>query len=197
MNTRKTKVVDNLVNKIYRNAAPLLVGEACLYTVVGVLMLMKPMAVLNMFAFVIGLGLILFGLYRVSMVFVSNIGAGVGFFDVFVGLMTLVLGLVFCIFPGGAAISLIYAFMVLFLLNALRILAFAINMARAGFGHYYIEIGTAIVMICLAVALCFVPDVVGGALVWALAVYLLVYAAADVYMLVKLLRLRRLTRRGN
>ena len=125
----KTKVIDNLVSKFYHNVAPLLLGEACLYTVVGVLMLMKPMAVLNMFAFVIGLGLILFGLYRVSMVFVSNIGAGVGFFDVFVGLMTLVLGLVFCIFPGGAAISLIYAFMVLFLVNAHRMLAFA-NLPR-------------------------------------------------------------------
>lgn len=191
----KKKLIDNLVNKIYRNAAPLLVGEACLYGTVGVLMLLRPIAFLGALTFVIGAGLILFGLYRISMVFVSNIGAGVGFFDVFVGLMTLVLGIVFCIFPNGAAIGVIYVFLILFLLNALRLLAFSVNMARAGFGHYYFDMGLAVVMICLVVALLFVPNLVGGAFMWALAVYLLVYAALDIYMLVKLLRLRVIARR--
>ena len=186
------KILDNLVNKIYRNAAPLLIGEACLYFVVGVLMLWHPIAALNALTFVIGAGLILFGLYRVSMVFVSNIGATVGFFDVFVGLMTFVLGIVFCIFPSGAATGVIYVFLILFLLNALRLLAFSVNMARAGFGHYYFDMGVAIAMVCLVIALLFVPNLVAGAVVWALAIYLLIYAVLDVYMLIKLLRLRAL-----
>jgi uncharacterized membrane protein HdeD (DUF308 family) len=186
----KKKIIDNLINKIYRNAAPLLVGEACLYTVVGILMLIRPLAVLNALTFVVGAGLVLFGLYRISMVFVSNIGATVGFFDVFVGLMTLALGIVFCIFPNGAATGIIYVFLILFLLNALRLLAFSVNMARAGFGHYYFDMGLAIVMVCLVIALLFVPNLVGGAFMWALGLYLLIYAALDVYMFIKLLRLR-------
>ena len=194
-NMQKKKILDTLVNKIYRNAAPLLVGEACLYTVVGIWMLARPMMVLNALTFVIGAGLILFGLYRVSMVFVSNIGASVGFFDVFVGLMTLVLGMVFCIYPTGAATGIIYVFLILFLLNALRLLAFSVNMARAGFGHYYVDMIMAIVMICLVIALLFVPNLVGGAFIWALGIYLLIYAVLDVYMLVKLLRLRGAVRR--
>ncbi|MBO4683274.1 MAG: DUF308 domain-containing protein [Alphaproteobacteria bacterium] len=188
------KLLDNLVNKIYRNAAPLLVGEACLYGVIGVLMLVRPITMLSALTFAIGAGLIVFGLYRVGMVFVSNIGASVGFFDVFVGLMTLVLGLIFCIFPSGAATGIIYVFLILFLLNALRVLAFSVNMARAGFGHYYFDMWMAIVMLCLVVALLFVPNLVGGALVWLLGLYLLIYAVLDVYMLVKLLRLRALAR---
>ena len=154
-------------------------------------MLIKPVEILSAVTFVIGGVLVLFGLYRVSMVFVSNLGLGVGSFDVFFGLVTLILGVVFLVYPRDAMIGIIYVFVVLFLLNALRMLFFAINMARIGFGHYIIDILVSILMICLSVVLLFIPNVAVGIMVFFLAVILALYAAADVYMFVKLYRLRR------
>lgn len=188
---KQRKLLDKLVNKVYRNAAPLLISEAALFIVVGVLMLVNPIIFLGAFTFVVGIGLILFGLYRVSIVFVSNLGASVGFFDVFVGLVTLGLGLVFCVYPQNSAVGMIYVFVALFLVNALRMFAFAINMARVRVGHYVVDMLISGGMVVLAVALLFVPSVAGGALVWAVAIYLLIYAGVDLYMFIKLLRLRR------
>ena len=193
MNKNNTKVAKfgALVNKLYHNTAPLLLIEAILFAVMSILMLIKPVEILSAVTFVIGGILVLFGLYRVSMVFVSNVGLGVGSFDVFFGLVTLILGIVFLIYPRDAMIGIIYVFVVLFLLNALRMLFFAINMARIGFGHYIIDILVSILMICLSVVLLFIPNVAVGIMVFFLAVILALYAAADVYMFVKLYRLRR------
>lgn len=193
MNKTNTKVAKfgALVNKMYHNTAPLLLVEAILFAIMSILMLIKPVEILSAVTFVIGGVLVLFGLYRVSMVFVSNLGLGVGSFDVFFGLVTLILGVVFLVYPRDAMIGIIYVFVVLFLLNALRMLFFAINMARIGFGHYIIDILVSILMICLSVVLLFIPNVAVGIMVFFLAVILALYAAADVYMFVKLYRLRR------
>lgn len=193
MNKTNTKVAKfgALVNKMYHNTAPLLLIEAILFAIMSILMLIKPVEILSAVTFVIGGVLVLFGLYRVSMVFVSNLGLGVGSFDVFFGLVTLILGVVFLVYPRDAMIGIIYVFVVLFLLNALRMLFFAINMARIGFGHYIIDILVSILMICLSVVLLFIPNVAVGIMVFFLAVILALYAAADVYMFVKLYRLRR------
>lgn len=185
--TRKGALI---VNRIYKNTAPLLVGEAILFTVVAILMMIRPIEIMTAVTFIIGGVLILFGLYRVSMVFAYNSGFGIGSFDVFFGLVTLILGIVFCVYPRGATIGVVYVFVVLFLMNALRLLFFSINMARLGFGQYMIDLIGAIVMIVLSVVLVFLPNLAIGVLVWFLAIYLLLYAAADVYMFIKLLRLR-------
>lgn len=179
-----------LVNRIYKNTAPLLIGEAILFIVVAILMMVKPVEIMTAVTFVVGAVLILFGLYRVSMVFASNMGFGIGSFDMFFGLVTLILGIVFCAYPRGATIGMVYVFVVLFLMNALRLLFFSINMARLGFGQYKIDLIGAVVMILLSVVLLFLPNLAIGVLIWFLAVYLLLYAVADVYMFVKLLRLR-------
>ncbi|MBO4480794.1 MAG: DUF308 domain-containing protein [Alphaproteobacteria bacterium] len=195
--TREEKIgkFGGLVNKIYHNTAPLLMGEAAVFIIMAILMMLKPVEVLSVITFAIGAFLILFGLYRISMVFVSNLGLGVGSFDVFFGLVTLILGFVFCIYPGGATVGIVYVFIVMFLLSALKMLFFAINMARVGFGHYFADLITAIVMICLSLLLLFIPNLAMGIIVWCLAVYLLLYAAADVYMFLKLFQLRRLVRK--
>ncbi len=179
-----------IVNRVYKNTAPLLIGEAILFVVVAILMMVKPVEIMTAVTFVVGAVLILFGLYRVSMVFASNMGIGIGSFDMFFGLVTLVLGIVFCAYPRGATIGMVYVFVVLFLMNALRLLFFSINMARLGFGQYKIDLIGAVVMILLSVVLLFLPNLAIGVLIWFLAVYLLLYAVADVYMFVKLLRLR-------
>ncbi len=193
MNKNNTKVAKfgALVNKLYHNTGPMLLVEAVLFAIMSVLMLIHPVEILSAVTFVIGCFLVLFGLYRVSMVFVSNLGLGVGSFDVFFGLVTLILGIVFLVYPRDAMIGIIYVFVVLFLLNALRMLFFAINMARVGFGHYMIDILVSILMICLSVILLFIPNVAVGIMVFFLAMILALYAVADVYMFWKLYRLRR------
>lgn len=193
MNKNNTKVAKfgALVNKLYHNTGPMLLVEAVLFAIMSVLMLIHPVEILSAVTFVIGCFLVLFGLYRVSMVFVSNLGLGVGSFDVFFGLVTLILGIVFLVYPRDAMIGIIYVFVVLFLLNALRMLFFAINMARVGFGHYMIDILVSILMICLSVVLLFIPNVAVGIIVFFLAMILALYAVADVYMFWKLYRLRR------
>ncbi len=190
----KIKKFGGLVNRIYRNTAPLFVLEAILFTIIALFLLIKPVEVLNAISLVVGGGLVLFGLYRVSMVFVSNLGFGVGAFDVFFGLVSMILGIVFLVYPHGATIGIIYIFVLMFLLNALRLLFFAINMTRIRFGHYLIDLIGAIAMVCLSVVLLFLPNLALGVVVFCLAIYLLLYATGDIYMFIKLLHLRRAVR---
>jgi len=193
--SRRQKIGE-VIKRIYRNTAPLLVGEAILFTVAGILMLMRPIEFLGMLTFIIGAGLVVFGLYRVSMVFVSNLGFSVSAYDVFFGLVTLILGVVFCVYPNDAAVGLIYVFVVLFLLNALRMLFFAINMLRIGFGYYRVDLIASIIMLVLSGGLLVFPEIAGAIMVVCLAVYLFVYAAIDVYMFLKLLNLHHQIRAG-
>jgi uncharacterized membrane protein HdeD (DUF308 family) len=181
----------HLIDNIYRNMVPLLLGEALLFTVVAFFLMMRPIEVLNAMTFVIGGVFIVFGLYRISMVFVSNLGFGIGAFDVFFGFVTMVLGIVFCVYPRGATMGMIYVFIVMFLLIALRMLFFALNMIRIGFEHYWIDMWGAVGMTAISVILLFLPNLAAGILVWCVAIYLLLYAVSDVYMFFKLLRLRR------
>ncbi len=190
----KKQNLTRLANQVYRNTAPLLLGESLLFVAVAILLLIRPVEMLSAITFVVGLGLVLFGLYRVSMVFVSNQGFTAGTFDVFFGLVTFVLGVVFCVYPHGATVGMIYIFVVLFMLNALRMLFFSINMARVGFRHSRADIVVSIVFLILSALLLFMPNLAIGVLVWFLAAYMLLYAAADVYMFIKLLRLRRTVR---
>lgn len=188
---KKSIKIAELIDRLYRNTAPLLVGEALVFGIVAILMLVRPIEVMNALTFVVGVALVVFGLYRVSMVFVSELGFSIGTFDVFFGLVTMILGIVFCVYPEGAATSVIYIFIVLFFLNALRLLLFAINMARMGLRRYWIELTVAFVMILLSGWLFFVPNLAKEILIWYLAIYLLVYAVADVHMFLRLLWLRR------
>lgn len=187
--SRRQKIGE-VIKRIYRNTAPLLVGEAILFIIAGVLMLVWPIEFLSVVTFVIGAALVMFGLYRVSMVFVSNLGFGISVYDVFLGLVTLILGVVFCVYPNDAAMGIIYVFVVLFLLNALRMLFFAINMLRIGFGYYRVDLIASIIMLILSCGLLVFPGIAGAVMVVCLAVYLFVYAAIDIYMFLKLLNLR-------
>ena len=193
--SRREKIGE-VIKRIYRNTAPLLVGEAILFTVAGILMLVRPIEFLSVLTFIIGAALVVFGLYRVSMVFVSNLGFSIGTYDVFFGLVTLILGVVFCVYPHDAAVVLIYVFAVLFLLNALRMLFFAINMVRIGFGYDRVDLIAAGIMVVLSALMLIFPTITGGFLVVCLAIFLLLYAAIDVYMFLKLLNLHHQIRAG-
>lgn len=189
--SKERKKVADFINRVYKNSAPLLIGEAVLFLVSGLLMMFNPIEFLSSVTFIIGGVLILFGLYRVGRAFISSHGAGVWTFDVFLGLLGIVLGIVFCVYPYAATIGVMYIFVVLFLMNALRLMFFSINMLRMRFGHYWIDFFVSLGLILLAVTLLLLPNLAIGVLVWVLAVYLLMYAAADVYMFVKLSKIKR------
>ena len=189
---RNTSVIAESIKKLYNKSAPLLVCEALLFGVAAVLMFFKPVAFLAILTFIIGGALVLFGLYRTIAGFITTRDFGAGWFDVLFGLLNVVIGVLFCIYPVGSMISLTYIFVILFMFKALRALIFAINMTRARFGYYWFDLIMSIILIVLAVVLLVYPLAGAVAVVYYLAVTLLLYAAADVYMFIELLRLKKL-----
>ena len=180
------------IKRLYNQSAPLLICESLLFVVAAILMVFKPVAILTALTFVIGVGLILFGLYRTIAGFIVSHDMGGGWFDVVFGLVNVVLGVLFCIYPVGSVISLVYIFVLLFLFKSLRALIFSINMIRTKFGHYWFDLIVSLILIALAVFLLFYPIAGAVVMIYYLAVTLLLYAAADIYMYFELLKLKRL-----
>lgn len=181
------------VKRLYNKSAPLLICEALLFGIAAILMVVKPVAILTALTLVIGIALILFGLYRTIAGFVVSRDVGGGWVDVLFGLVNIVLGVLFCIYPVGSIISLIYIFIVLFLFKSLRALIFSVNMIRAKFGHYWFDLIMSVILIALAIFLMVYPMAGAVVMVYYLAAVLLLYAAADVYMYIEILRLKKLT----
>lgn len=179
------------VQRLYNRSAPLLICEALLFAFAAVMIIIKPVAILTALTFVIGVGLILFGLYRTIAGFVVSRNIGGGWVDVLFGLVNVILGVLFCVYPVGSMISLVYIFVILFLFKALRALVFAINMARAKFGHYVFDLIMAIILVALAVFLLFYPVAGAVAMIYYLAITLILYAAADIYMYIELRKLKK------
>ena len=179
------------VQRLYDKSAPLLIAEALLFGAAGVLMLVRPIGFLTAITFMVGVGLVLFGLYRTIAGFVSSRGYGGGWLDVVFGIMGVVIGILFCVYPVGSIISLVYVFVLLFLFNAIRVLVFAVNMVRARFGHYVFNLIMAIILVVLAILLLVWPMAGAVAMVIWLAITLLMYAAADIYMYIELRRLKK------
>lgn len=180
------------INRMYRRGAPLLIGEALLFVAAAAILFIKPILVLTVFTYIIGFALLIFGLYRMISGFVAtndNAGGGI---DVVFGLINIVLGILFVVYPAGSLVSVAYIFVVLFFFKALRVLVFAINLVRARFGHYFIILTVALALFALAVALFFFPLGTFIAMSYYLAVLLIVYAIADIYMFVELSKLRQL-----
>ena len=180
------------VQRLYERNAMLLIAEGVLLAFVGGVMLWRPVELLTLVTFVLGGILILFGLYRVISGFVVSRGVWGGWLDVLVGLIYIVIGVLFCAYPLGSVIGVVYLFVVLFLFKALRTLFFAINMARVRFGHYVFNLVVSIVLVVASVSLLFWPVAGAVALVVYMAITLIMYAVADVYMFFELRRLRRL-----
>ena len=180
------------VKRLYNKSAPLLICEALLFGVAAILMVIKPVAVLTALTFVVGIALVLFGLYRTIAGFVVSRDAGGGWFDVVFGLLTVVLGVLFCIYPVGSVAAVVYIFVALFALRAILSLIFSINMIRARVGYYWFDLIMSIILIALAVLLLFYPVAGAVVMVYYLAITLLLYAAADVFMSIEILRLKKL-----
>ena len=181
----------NMVNGVFKNVLPLLFVEALVFTVTAIMMIFNPTGMLTAATFVVGAFLIVFGMYRIGISFINSGNKLSGSMDSFLGILSVVLGIVFCIYPHGVAMGVVYIFVVLFLLNALRLLFFSYNLARIKYGHYVFDLVFSGALVLIAAALLLAPNLAGGILVLLLAIYLLMYAAADVYMFVKLVRLKR------
>lgn len=190
-NRRRIDPMVTYIQNLYNSSAPLLICEGILLGIAAVLMVFRPIAMLTMMTFVVGIALILFGLFRTVAGLTVSRGAGGGWLDVIFGLINVVLGVLFCAFPTGSFIGVVYIFIALFLFKAVKALVFAINMARARVGHYVMDIIFAVVLILLAIALLFFPMVGAITLIYFMALTLLLYAAADIYMFIELLHLKR------
>lgn len=180
------------IKRLYNKSAPLLICEALLFGAAAVLMFIKPVSFLAVLTFIVGCALIVFGLYRTIAGFMTSRDFGGGWFDVLFGLINVVLGILFCIYPVGSMLSLSYIFIILFMFKALRALIFAINMVRARFGHYWVDLIMAIILVGITVFLLFFPVIGAVAVVYYLAVALILYALADIYMYIELLRLKKI-----
>ena len=180
------------INRMYRKSASLLIGEAVLFIATAAVLFFKPVLVLTIFTYIIGAALLLFGLYRMASGFMYNADMGGGGIDVVFGLINIVLGILFIVYPSGSLVSVAYICVILFFFKALRVLIFAINLARARFGHYVITLIGGIALFALAVALFFFPLGAFIAMTYYLAGLLLVYAFADIYMFVELGKLKQI-----
>lgn len=189
---KENQSIAAMVRRLYDKSAPLLVCESLLFVVAGVFLLIKPVAILTALTFIIGIGLVLFGLYRTISGFVTSHNIGGGWFDVLFGLVNIVLGVLFCVYPVNSLISVVYIFVILFLFKSLRALIFAINMVRARFGHYIFNLIMTIILVALAVTLLFFPLAGAIAMVYYMAITLFLYAIADIYMFIELMRLKRM-----
>lgn len=205
--SHKRNKLMTIMDRLYRVSAPILVGEALLFAALALMMFLNPIGFMTTVTVVVGIALVVFGLYRISMVLVSGNGFALGVFDVVLGFLSLVLGIVFFVYPYDILTGLAYVFILLFLLNALRMLFFGINMMRLGFERYKLELWISIGMLVLVILLFGIAYRLNGvwldgaqnglteilvrALMYSFGGYMLINAAADVYVFLKLLRMRR------
>ena len=180
------------ISRMYRRGAPLLIGEALLFVAAAAILFIKPVLVLTIFTYIIGFALLFFGLYRMIGGFVANNNNAGGGIDVVFGLINIVLGTLFVVYPSGSLVSVAYIFVVLFCFKGLRVLIFAINLVRARFGHYMVTLIVALLLFALAIALFWFPLGTFIAMTYYLALLLVIYAIADIYMFSALNRLRQL-----
>lgn len=184
------EMVEDAVERLYEKSAPMLIGEALLFGVIALFMAFKPLAMFATLVLTVGVGLILVGLWRMISGFIMSHKYGVGGMDITFGLVNVALGVLLCVFPSGSMITLLYIFLALFLAKAIKSLIFAIHMTRARFGHWLIDLMLAIVLCVMAVMLLFWPMAGAVAVVYYLAMTLLLYAAADIYMVIELHKLK-------
>ncbi|MBR1380658.1 MAG: DUF308 domain-containing protein [Alphaproteobacteria bacterium] len=178
------------IKRLYKQSAPLLLAEALLFFVIAGAMFFYPVSILTTMTMIIGVVLIGFGLYRTIAGYIVSHNRGGGYFDLCFGLINIILGFLFCVHPTESMISVMYIFLVLFFVKSLLILIFAINMARARFGHYIISIFVALVMMGVAIIFMLYPLRGAVAITFFMGGMLVLYAVADVYMFVQLYRLR-------
>lgn len=182
--------IADTVHRIYDKSAPMLLTEGLLFASIGIAMFVRPMGVLTVITYILGGALMLFGMYRTIAGFIASHDYGGGWLDVIFGLINILLGILFLMYPSGSIVGIMYIFLLLFLSKAISSLIFAINMIRVRFGHYVFNLIMAIILVCIATFLLFNPLVGAIAIVMTLAFMLLLYAVTDLYMFIQVKKLK-------
>ena len=182
--------IADVVHRIYDKSAPMLLTEGLLFAVIGVAMLVRPMGVLTVITYVLGGALMLFGMYRTIAGFVAAHDYGGGWLDVIFGLVNILIFILFLMYPSGSIVVLMYIFILLFLAKAISVLIFAINMIRVRFGHYILNLMMAMILVGIATFLLFNPLAGAIAIIITLALMLLLYSVADLYMFIQVRKLK-------
>lgn len=180
------------VRRLYNKSAAMLIGEAIMFSVAAVVMFFWPVRFLATLTWIIGIVIGLFGLHRalIGLVGDGRPGTSRGL-DITFGLINVLIGVLFCIYPTGTMIGFFYVFAILFLVRAIMALLFAINMFRARFGHYVMDLIMAVVLVALAIFILVYPMAGLVTMIYYIAITLLLYAIANVYMYMELRRLKR------
>lgn len=192
--TKKTETpFGAAIEKLYSKSAPLLMFEALLFAIVAVIIFIKPLPILATLTIIFGVVLALFGLYQL---FIGLLGgpnemAGNKTWNIILGLLKVILGIVFLFQPAGSMIAITYAMAILLLIKSISSLVFSIRLWRAKFGNYVLDTLMSVGMIVLAVLVMFFPYFGAVTAMYFIAVTLLVYAVADVSMYTKLLKLKK------
>ncbi len=182
--------IADVVHRIYDKSAPMLLTEGLLFASIGIAMLVRPMGVLTVITYILGGALMLFGVYRTIAGFVASHDYGGGWLDVIFGLVNILLGMLFLMYPSGSIVGLMYIFILLFLAKAISALIFAINMLRVRFGHYVFNLTMAVILVGIATFLLFNPLAGAIAIIITLALMLLLYSVTDLYMFIQVRKLK-------
>lgn len=178
------------MQRLYNKSAPMLILESVLFAVFGVFMLIQPVGFLSVMVTLFAIMLMLIGGYRVVSGLVASQEYGGGWMDVLFGMFDIIIGVLFFAYPIGSVIGIIYLFVILFIMHSVRSVIFAINITRARFGHYILNLILSLILLGVAISLLFFP-LAGAVLgVWIMAILLLVYAMVDIYMFIQIYRLR-------
>lgn len=186
----KIDLIKTQIQRLYYKSAPMLLFEAVLFAIFGVFMLVQPVGFLSVIVTVFAIMLMLIGVYRVISGLVASQEYGGGWLDVLFGMFDIIIGVLFFAYPIGSFIGIMYLFIVLFIVHSVRSVIFAINLTRARFGHYVLNLILSLILLAVAISLLFFP--LAGAVLGVLimAILLLVYALADIYMFIQIYRLR-------
>ena len=182
--------IADVVHRIYDKSAPMLLTEGLLFAVIGIAMLVRPMGVLTVITYILGGALMLFGVYRTIAGFVASHDYGGGWLDVIFGLINILIGILFLMYPSGSIVGVMYIFTLLFMAKAISAFIFAINKIRVRFGHYVFNLIMAIILVCIAIFLLFNPLAGAIAIIITLAFMLLLYSITDLYIFTQVRKLK-------
>ena len=183
--------INFLARRLYTKSTNFLIGEAVVFALVGLMLLFSPVRFLNGIMMVLGGALVIFGAFRMLSGIKATREYGGGRMDILFGIMNMVIGALFFAYPTGAVVGIMYIFILLFLVNAIRTFVFAINMVRMRFGHYVFNLFVAILTLVLAIALLFYPLAGAVVAVMMIGVMLLIYSCVDLYMFMQLRQLKK------
>lgn len=181
------------IEKLYNKSAPLLMFEGLLFIVAALLIFFRPIPILATLTWVFGVILALFGVYQTILGLLGGQSTFNGRWgNVLFGLINVALGAIFVIWPAGSIITVVYLFVILFFVKAIKALLISIQLWKYKFGSYMIDMVISVAMLVLAALMLFFPRFGAVTVMYYLGITLLLYAIADFKMYSELCKLKKL-----